>query len=222
MQLIKEIGSVTSIVPLLRRLRRLDDAPSPETLVDLALDHKVIAPIQVRTEFLELARIVASLRPSALLEIGTFRGGTLVVFSRLASADAVVVSLDLPVSMTGKIHRLAQPPLFHRFTRGEQTLHLLREDSHQPTTVAHVAEILQGRKLDFLFIDGDHSYEGVKSDFDFYSPFVRSGGVVAFHDIAYPPCGVPAYWNHIKANYRSQDINHKEGPTGKGIGVLWM
>jgi hypothetical protein len=36
-----------------------------------------------------------------------------------------------------------------------------------------------------LFIDGDHTYEGVRRDFEMYSPLVRKGGIIAFHDI-YP------------------------------------
>ena len=38
-------------------------------------------------------------------------------------------------------------------------------------------------QLDFLFIDGDHSYEGVKMDFDIWFPKLKSGGVIAMHDI---------------------------------------
>lgn len=38
------------------------------------------------------------------------------------------------------------------------------------------------KPIDLLFIDGDHSYEGVKSDYEAWSPFVKVGGVIAFHD----------------------------------------
>lgn len=41
--------------------------------------------------------------------------------------------------------------------------------------------------MDFLFIDGDHAYEGVKADFEMYSPLVRKGGLVALHDICVHP-----------------------------------
>ena len=37
-------------------------------------------------------------------------------------------------------------------------------------------------KLDLLFIDGDHSYEGCKADWDLYIDMVKSGGCVIFHD----------------------------------------
>jgi predicted O-methyltransferase YrrM len=47
-----------------------------------------------------------------------------------------------------------------------------------------VAEKVRGNAsaFDFLFIDGDHSYEGCRKDWDIYSPFVRSGGIIVFHD----------------------------------------
>ena len=37
-------------------------------------------------------------------------------------------------------------------------------------------------KIDMLFIDGDHSYEGCKSDWDLYIDMLKSGGCVIFHD----------------------------------------
>lgn len=36
-----------------------------------------------------------------------------------------------------------------------------------------------------LFIDGDHTYAGVKKDYDLWSPYVIEGGVIAFHDSTY-------------------------------------
>jgi hypothetical protein len=42
--------------------------------------------------------------------------------------------------------------------------------------------IRQDIKIDFLFIDGDHSYEGVKKDFDLYSKIVSENGVIMIHD----------------------------------------
>ncbi len=39
-----------------------------------------------------------------------------------------------------------------------------------------------GRPIDLLFIDGDHSYEGVRRDWELFSPFVAPHGVVVFHD----------------------------------------
>ena len=42
--------------------------------------------------------------------------------------------------------------------------------------------VRQGIKIDALFIDGDHSYEGVKKDFDLYSTIISENGVIFIHD----------------------------------------
>jgi predicted O-methyltransferase YrrM len=38
------------------------------------------------------------------------------------------------------------------------------------------------RPIDLIFIDGDHSYEGVKRDWDLFVPHVKPFGIVVFHD----------------------------------------
>lgn len=40
----------------------------------------------------------------------------------------------------------------------------------------------QANHLDLLFIDGDHSYEGVKADWEAYKHFLKPGSLVVFHD----------------------------------------
>ena len=38
-------------------------------------------------------------------------------------------------------------------------------------------------KFDFIYIDGDHTYPGAKTDWDCFSPHLADGGIVAFHDV---------------------------------------
>lgn len=47
---------------------------------------------------------------------------------------------------------------------------------------SEVAAEWTGVQIDFLFVDGDHSYEGCRSDIESWSPFLRRGSWVAFHD----------------------------------------
>ena len=42
--------------------------------------------------------------------------------------------------------------------------------------------VIQDIKIDVLFIDGDHSYEGVKLDFELYSKILSPKGIILIHD----------------------------------------
>ena len=80
--------------------------------------------------------------------------------------------------------------------------------------------------MEFLFIDGDHSYEGVKDDFSKYAKFVKPGGIVAFHDIVPGPPenvgGVPKFWGEIRQNFRHVEIVEDWNQGGCGIGVIYV
>lgn len=53
--------------------------------------------------------------------------------------------------------------------------------------------------IDFLFLDGDHSKEGVQKDWDSWHRFVIPGGVVAFHDAAIFEGGWPRQdWGPVR------------------------
>lgn len=44
--------------------------------------------------------------------------------------------------------------------------------------------------IDFLFIDGDHRYEGIKKDLQLWFPKIKKGGIISGHDYDEPSCGV--------------------------------
>jgi predicted O-methyltransferase YrrM len=64
--------------------------------------------------------------------------------------------------------------------------------------------------IDMLFIDGDHSYEGVKRDWELFSPYVSGFGVVIFHDTIWElrpdsqysrdDMGVPAFVEELRVS----------------------
>lgn len=213
-----------SIIPLLQKIKNMGPSPSPAELVDIAMGCAAIRPQQRTSEFLELVNLVKEGQCKRLLEIGTYRGGTLFVFSQIAAPDATVVSIDFSTTALGNFYRAFQKPLFRKFVRKGQSLVLLRKDSHKPETLECIRKALGGQKLDFLFIDGDHSYEGARRDFEMYAPLVRSGGLVAFHDIT--PCGPPKevykVWNEVKGSYVHKEFIHQTGKGSMGIGVLWV
>jgi predicted O-methyltransferase YrrM len=89
-----------------------------------------------------------------------------------------------------------------------------------------VKKILEGRKLDFLFIDGDHTYEGVKGDFKMYFPLVRKDGIIAFHDIMPGPPenvgGAPQFWHEICNKNKCLEIVRDWNQGGYRIGAIYV
>ncbi len=213
-----------SILLLLKKVRKINGSTSPETLINVAMECPAIKPDQVYSEFIELVRLVKDLRCQSMLEIGTYRGGTLFVFAQASLEGAAVISIDYTATLKGRLVRIAQTPVFKRFLRKAQNLTLLRADSHHPATLAKVSKALHGKKLDFLFIDGDHSYTGVKQDFEMYAPLVRPGGLVAFHDVALspPPKEVYRFWDEVKRRYPNKEFIHRTDNRAMGIGVLFV
>lgn len=62
-------------------------------------------------------------------------------------------------------------------------VHAVYGDSKAPDTIQQVADILNGRQVGWLYIDGDHSFEGAQSDYNNYKQFVKPNGYIGFHDI---------------------------------------
>ena len=185
-----------------------------------------IKPSQVMYEIAKLLELIAELKPKTVLEIGTAGGGTLFLFTRVADPEAKIISIDLPGGPFGGGYPKWKIPLYKSFSRGGQKIYLIRRDSHDPQTLEEVKRILSGERVDFLFIDGDHSYEGVKKDFKIYSPLLRKGGIIAFHDIVPGPPenvgGVPVFWNEIKHEFAYMEIVKDWKQNGYGIGVIYV
>jgi len=165
----------------------------------------LIKPAQVKSEVEALLDLLSKEKLKVVMEVGTMNGGTLYLFSRIAAEDATLLSVDLPWARYGYGYPQYKMPFYQTFIRSTQTLHLLRANSHDHSTLDKVKICLDGRPIDFLFLDGDHTYEGIHQDFEMYSPMVKKGGIVGFHDIApHPPetdCDVFQFWNEIKLKY---------------------
>lgn len=161
----------------------------------------------------ELSPFISFLRRRVLhtvVEIGTKRGGTFFVWCQIAQPDATIISIDLPGGPFGGGYKVEKLPRLKGFGRPGQSLHFLRLDSHAPATRAALREILDGRAIDFLMIDGDHTYDGVRRDFEDYSPLVKHRGVIALHDITHhdrvPECEVDQFWCELKRRYRHREF----------------
>ena len=196
-----------------------------------------IAPWQMRSEIRALVERVAAEAPRTVLEIGTSNGGSLYLLARAAAPDALLISVDLPRGPFGGGYPRWRAPLYRSFAGGGQQIRLLRGNSHSQEMLDEVQRVLGDRPVDFLFIDGDHSYEGVKTDFERYSRLVRPGGLIALHDIVpqsaspkaregaaegdeFDPGEVAAYWQEIRSEHDATELVEDWSQGCFGIGVI--
>lgn len=182
-----------------------------------------LRPIQNRHEITELTRLVQSRAPQSVLEIGTAKGGSLFLFCQGAAENATVVSVDLPYGRNGGGYPAWKIPVYEQFAKPGQKVHLLRTNSHSEATREEVRKLAPGG-FDLIMIDADHSYEGVKIDFELYSPLLAPGGLVVMHDILHnrfdPEIEVGRYWDEIKPLYDVQEIVGDYSQGNLGIGVV--
>ena len=178
-------------------------------------------------ELMPLLDRIGDLKPRFVCEIGTSAGGTLYLLSRASQADALIVSVDVVIPSHTQAARA-------KMAGKRQRVVSIEGDSHSPETKDALVQELGGNLLDVLFIDGDHSYDGVRADFEQYAPLVRSGGIVALHDIN-PDFGtrddvktpsisgdVPRYWSELKKHHRTEELIADPAQDGFGIGVVYV
>jgi predicted O-methyltransferase YrrM len=184
----------------------------------------VIAPMQVRSEIESLLRLLDDDAPGVVLELGTARGGTLFLLCHVARDDATLISVDLPGGEFGGGYSAALAPLLASFATKQQCVELIRGDSHSEETSARVTQLLAGSEVDFLLIDGDHTYKGVRRDFETYTPLVRRDGWIALHDIVpgRPDLvgGVPEFWSELKAARPVRELVEDWNQGAYGIGLI--
>lgn len=145
---------------------------------------------QVCMDNIELHGLVRAIRlldrpPECVVEIGSYCGGSTVVIGRAAARRNPRVRLYA-----------IEPFAFHEARYHHDYERLFDRNVAEWGLTATVVKVRTTsdeaarnwkRGIDFLYIDGDHSYEAVVRDIKNFVPFVRTGGLLAFHD--YKPVG---------------------------------
>ena len=88
-----------------------------------------IFSLQDKWEISSLLEKAESIKPKRIAEIGTCMGGTLFLFSRVAQADAHLISVDLPYGPFGGGYGPWRIPLYKAFARNNQKIDLIRGNS---------------------------------------------------------------------------------------------
>jgi predicted O-methyltransferase YrrM len=132
-------------------------------------------------------------KPKVIVEIGSARG-----------KSACFIGMALKENREGQLYAI-DPHVQTDWNDSESvnTFNIIRKNIQKLNLQEYVQIIRQPSDvaakdwdlpIDILFIDGDHSYEGVKRDWNFFSPFVKSFGFVIFHDTFWELKPDPTYW----------------------------
>lgn len=180
---------------------------------------------QKRSEICRFLEFMKLRSPQVVCEIGVAAGGThLLLRESIPSVKKIIgVEIALRPIVAEKLHRSCN--------KGKEDI-LIQGSSCTQRTMTLVETNLQGQKLDLLFIDGDHEYEGVKADFEAYRHLLREGAIVAFHDIV-PDYGsskgvktdmwaggVPIFWREVKNGFLTWELVDDSDQDAFGIGLL--
>jgi predicted O-methyltransferase YrrM len=176
-----------------------------------------IAPAQVPHELARFAELARMTQPRRVLEIGTGKGGTLYTLAWASASGATILSLDLTLYP-------AERRLLYKAFVPERRVDVWEADSHLEKTRDRVAAHFHDEPLDLVFIDGDHTYESVRRDYELYAPLVRENGMVAFHDIVpgpYEAVGdAPRFWSEVRPALTAVvELVESWDQGGCGIGV---
>jgi predicted O-methyltransferase YrrM len=131
----------------------------------LQCDYEIIRFIDVLLENLKFRRLA--------LEIGLGFGGSHLLWKQMFQRVVSVTNLTKDIE-------LFQPGLVNQANSS-----FVLVDSTKPAGLVEIKKAVADAPIDFLFIDGSHQYEDVKSDFLTFAPLVAVGGIVAFHDAAH-------------------------------------
>lgn len=168
-----------------------------------------------------LARdIVSILKPKLIVELGTYKGTSLLSFAegiKKAKSSTKLVGIDTweEDSASGKYE-------------GDKVLSNLKDVIAQYYSEVNIELIrntfeqsvdkFQNSSIDILHIDGWHSYDAVKQDHESWKDKISENGVILFHDIKVNSenFGVLKYWEEIKREYPL----HLEFDHSNGLGLL--
>tara|TARA_R110000868_G_scaffold250790_2_gene507548 strand:- start:461 stop:1081 length:621 start_codon:yes stop_codon:yes gene_type:complete len=161
------------------------------------------------------------------LEIGCYDGGTTI---SLANITKNLITIDQPIKPRFDVYQynVGDKELFGTELLNTKTnFKYVGGNSHSEEIYNKTFELLNGEKLDLLFIDGDHTYEGVKSDFYQYKSLVKPNGIIALHDVHNSDfhekhgCFVHNFWDEVKDKYEHKVFyDNTQYHEWGGIGLI--
>lgn len=157
--------------------------------------------------------IMRAARPRVFVELGTFSGVSYVAFCQAALADRTSSVCHAVDTWYGDPHAgIYDNTIYLDFKAFHDTRYKAISQIHRCTFDEAQAQFDDG-SVDLLHIDGYHTYEAVKHDFETWLPKLSRRGVVLFHDTNehHGDFGVWRFWDEISTRWPSFSFLHSHG-----------
>lgn len=163
--------------------------------------------------------IIEAARPRTFVELGTHAGNSYFAFCQSVQHNHLQTRCCAIDTWQGDVHagfygeKIYQTVFAHNETRYQEFSQLLR------MTFDKGQALFENGSIDLLHIDGLHTYEAVKHDFETWLPKLSSRGIVLFHDTTVRDRGFGVWqiWAELSERY-----NHLEFSHSNGLGVLFV
>jgi len=152
-------------------------------------------PFFRRDEANYLAQMIHYLPPHPkVLEIGTFKGLSSILMAKQRQ-DVSITTIDPHVGIPS-CHALSSS--FSEALFNFSKFGVANQITHAPVSSR---DYKTNNKFNLLFIDGDHTYDGVSSDFFRFKDNVLPGGFIVFHDYGFQS-GVTRFCNDLNLPHK--------------------
>jgi predicted O-methyltransferase YrrM len=108
------------------------------------------------------------------VEIGCYAGGSACLMLQRENTNVFSIDLGYPIDPDVVMQNV------NKLNKHNNNYNYIKGSSHDLETFNKLIEYTD--EIDILFIDGDHTYKGVKNDFELYSKLVKNGGYIIFDD----------------------------------------
>jgi predicted O-methyltransferase YrrM len=166
--------------------------------------------------------LIEYLKPEIVVELGTHYGTSFFSFCQSVKDHHLKTKLYAVDSWEGEKHSGHYDGSVYELVKSMKENHYSELSIHLLKMYFNEAlKLFDEKSIDLLHIDGLHTYEAVKEDFESWLPKMKSNGIVLFHDISIindpkrADFGVNKLWNELKKQYITFDFYHSYG-----LGVL--
>jgi predicted nucleic acid-binding Zn-ribbon protein len=163
--------------------------------------------------------LTTALRPRRLVELGTHRGNSYCAFCQAitrASIDCAAYAVD---TWKGDVHMVTEQGLLDELRKYHDPRYG-RFSKLIESTFDEASKHFSPGSIDLLHIDGTHTYDAVRADFETWRPMLSDRAVVLFHDIneRQGNFGVWRVWEELALEFPHFAFSHSHGLGVLGVG----